>query len=902
MRLIVRPPAARHLATLVSLVVTFVACLPGTEALGSSNASAATETIAALHASEASECASQAVGPVSDSFKLAACTDLDSDLVAIGKLLSLPVLAPTLVTSPVELEVSDSPDPNAPSAYMETQFFSAGLTSVEPCKVIIYPIALKLDPTYQTETSVSAKLHVLLTHEAVHCYQNTVMSFDEQGGNDSTTIPQWISEGSATYIATLSLHSPEPASDSFWKNGWLGTPNKELIARSYDAVGWYSVVARATGNDLIGKFVSAWQAFVDSGYNNDAYIKALGGDVPAVEAAWAPSLLNAPQWGDAWATPGIEVPPDAQPTTVNDTIAAEDVPFSVQIAPYGAVVDRESTVTDGLVEVSIDNGLASVHDLASTDELDFTDQVFCVGKACDDAEVTCQHPPSANAPDHITPIPLTVPFYVAAGGSAQMGTLTMENMSVPTPDTPVSLPNDAGPCDPAGPKPPGPAGFSEGDPHIRTLDGGSYDFQGAGEYTLVRSASGDVNVQVRAQPFEGVMSSVAYNSAVAAKVGSSVIEVDAGDPSVLRVNGNRVTTPIHGARALGSGTDVGHLTESVDGSITDVVVTWPDGSELDVSAGELGIDATFVPPATPVDTYSGLLSALVLPKGKATDVVATPTVTLLGGDGHTYVINPTTAAGFKKLYGPFARSWQVTPTTSLFTYPKGKTTRSFDIKEFPHRVVTTSSLTPAEKRKAKVACTAAGITGAVLLNDCIIDVGETGKKSFATATAREQAKVSAASTTTTTSPPGPPSASTTTTTTTTAPVGGSHPASYYLTHPCSVVTQSEIAQAVGSESAAPAASEAVCTFRPNGSAAVDSVTFSSQSAGLFEDTHTGQSGSGPVPSLGHGAYCIVSPPYVSGQSYVVASLGAAGSIQVLAGNCTQGTALVKDALARISGQ
>jgi hypothetical protein len=82
---------------------------------------------------------------------------------------------------------------------------------------------------------------------------------------------------------------------------------------------------------------------------------------------------------------------------------------------------------------------------------------------------------------------------------------------------------------------------------------------------------------------------------------------------------------------------------------------------------------------------------------------------------------------------------------------------------------------------------------------------------------------------------------------------------------------------------------------------VDSVTLSSQSTGLFEGTHTGQSGSGPLPSLGYNADCIVSPPYVSGQSYVVASLGAAGSIQVPVGTCDQGTALVKDALSRISG-
>jgi hypothetical protein len=888
MRLIVPPPAARRLATLVSLVVTFVACLPGTGALGSSTASAATETIAALHASEASECASQAVGTVSDSFKLAACTDLDSDLVAIGKLLSLPVLAPTLVTSPVELEVSDSPDPNAPSAYMETQFFSAGLTSVEPCKVIIYPIALKLDPTYQTETSVSAKLHVLLTHEAVHCYQNTVMSFDEQGGNDSTTIPQWISEGSATYIATLSLHSPEPASDSFWKNGWLGTPNKELIARSYDAVGWYSVVARATGNDLIGKFVSAWQAFVDSGYNNDAYIKALGGDVPAVEAAWAPSLLNAPQWGDAWATPGIEVPPDAQPTTVNDTIAAEDVPFSVQIAPYGAVVDRESTVTDGLVEVSIDNGLASVHDLASTDELDFTDQVFCVGKACDDAEVTCQHPPSANAPDHITPIPLTVPFYVAAGGSAQMGTLTMENMSVPTPDTPVSLPNDAGPCDPAGPKPPGPAGFSEGEPHIQTLDGGSYDFQGAGEYTLVRSASGDVDVQVRAVPSRP-SKVAAWNVAVAMRVVSTDVEVDVGAPPVVRVNGERIALSRSKPRMLVGG---GMLSYTSNGFSGDVVVTWPDGSQLDVFSDRWAENATFTPPAAGIDTFSGLLTAMKKTK-TSTNLASATTERLIGGDGQTYVIDPYTASGFKKLYGPFANSWKITQKASLFTYSHGRKTSSYDVKGFPSSLATVASLSPSKRGRAEAVCKKAGVTKPKLLSDCELDVGETGQAVLAAATANVQAGPTSTSTTTTTSIP-----STSTTTTSGGESGTVHPVQYYFAHPCEAVTLPEIDAALGYPYAEYASVGSQCPIR---TVVGDQIVFSHETLGRFKAQNQGSVGSGPVPSLGHDAYCIVKPVSALIQSYVVTSLGAAGTLQILAGNCTEATALTKDALSHISG-
>ena len=855
---------------MVLLVVALTASIAGTGVLGSSNASASTESTAALRESEASECAGRATGTVSDSYKLAVCTDLDSDLVSIGTLLALPVLAPTFtaVTSPVEVEFSGSPDPNSASAYMETQFFSsAGLRSVEPCKVIIYPLALTLDMNYQSATSVSAAIHVLLTHEAVHCYQNTVMSFDEQGGNDSTTIPQWISEGSATYIATLSIPSPEPATDSFWRYGWLGTPNKELIARSYDAVGWYSMVARATGDNLLSKFVSAWRAFVDGGYSDDAYIKALGGDLPAVEAAWAPSLLNSPQWGDAWATPGIGVPFDAQPTTVNDTIAAEDVPFSVQIAPYGAVVDYESTVTDGLVEVSIHNGLASVHDEGSTDELDFTDQIFCIGKACD-TKVTCQNKPG-KAP--IIPIPLTVPFYVAAGGSNQAGTLTMENKSVPdTPSTPTELPKDAGPCDPAGALPPPKPGSDLGDPHLQALNGGSYDFQGAGEYTLVRSQSGDVDVQVRAAPatnFRGVASRfAAWNTAVAMRVVSTDVEIDAGKPVIVRINGKSIGLAKLAQRTLDGG---GHLAYRSNGPTGDLVVSWPDGSSLDVFADSYAENATFTPPAAGVDNLSGLLSAWVIPKpGKASSRLSSET--LLGGNGRRYVIDPTTAAGFKALYGPFAATWHVTKGTSLFSYPKGKSTSSYDVKGFPKFGVP-SDLSPRKKAKVEAICKADGVTGPRLLDDCQFDVAETGQTNLGTKTTGGQPA--------------------------TGGNGTQHPASYYFTRPCEALTPAGIKQALGVPHPGDSSSGSECDILGTGAA----VDFSHQSVASFKSDNPGTAGSGPVPSLGHEAYCIVSPGGVASESDVVTSLGSAGSLQILADNCTEATALTKDALSHISG-
>ena len=55
------------------------------------------------------------------------------------------------------------------------------------------------------------------------------------------------------------------------------------------------------------------------------------------------------------------------------------------------------------------------------------------------------------------------------------------------------------------------------------------------------------------------------------------------------------------------------------------------------------------------------------------------------------------------------------------------------------------------------------------------------------------------------------------------------------------------------------------------------------------------------PSFDDDAYCIVKPVTALDQSFVVVSLGVAGSLQILAVNCTDATALTKDALARISG-
>ena len=857
-----RPKKLAVCRGLLIVVLTFAASVAGMETFRAGTAAAATQS---------ETCASEAKGPVSADLKSVVCAEFVADLAGIGKLLGLPTLAFTSsLTTPVRLIFSG--ETSSSSTLFRTKYFAppyAGLPIDKPCEVSVFPLAYdREDPA----SGLSSAFKVEIAHEVVHCYQHSVISYDEAVRNGASTVPDWISEGTATYVATLYKGYAETVTPSAWANGWLGTSNKDLRQRSYDAVGWVSLVAHATGNDLTSKMAPAWRAFVQGGPN--AFIAALGGDDPAVAKAWGPSIVHMPQWGDVWDTPGIGVPAGAQPSTIVDTLKARDVPYQVAIEPLGAIVDTESLVAKGLVEIGVDSGFASVHDADGHNYLDFTDQTFCMKDSCPDAEVTCP-----GRPTPLKPEPLTAPFTVAVGGAATPSTFTIENMSPPT--APVALPKTEGPC---GQEPgllPPRAAFSEGEPHLQTLNGASYDFQGAGEYTLVRSDSGAVDVQVRAAPFED-SSSVAFNSAVAMRVVSTDVEVDAGDPAVVLINGKRNPGSLTRPRTLAGG---GHLRETTTGDGDDVDVTWPDGSEIDVSASVLGENVTFVPPAPGLDHFSGLLSALAntaKPKNAGSQ-------TFLGGDGHRYIIDPTTRSGFKLLYGPFAASWRITKPASLFTYSKGKSPSTFVKSGFPAKLVSASLLSSQKRKQAEATCRAAGVTGSTLLNDCEVDVGETGKAALAKATARVQA---AASSSPMATPPTPTSPTAT---------AGAHPAGYYFTHPCAVVSVAEVTDLVGPTTLLSARAGPTCAFRPGNSADADAITFSSQSVKLFESVTPGQGGSGPVPLLGHDAFCIVLSPDVSNQAYVVASLGNAGSIQVLMANCAQGTALTKDALARISG-
>jgi hypothetical protein len=223
-------------------------------------------------------------------------------------------------------------------------------------------------------------------------------------------LPSFIWEGSATYLGDRYTGQSEPGiTVRAWEH-WFELPGNELIARTYPALGWYWLVANTTGDDLWQKMPDAWRAYVSGG--DAAFIQKLGGDLPAVERAWGPTLVNDPDWGHAWTTsPGVGLPANSHPTETEDKllpgVSSNGGSISGSIAPWAAAIDKENTLEGDFITISIQHGYASVHD-ATKAFMDFTDRTFCTSEqTCKQAEACLKSSGTAS------PALLTAPFTVA---------------------------------------------------------------------------------------------------------------------------------------------------------------------------------------------------------------------------------------------------------------------------------------------------------------------------------------------------------------------------------------------------------------------------------------------------------------------------------------------------------
>ena len=284
---------------------------------------------------------------------------------------------------------------------------------------------------------------------------------------------------------------------------------------------------------------------------------------------------------------------------------------------------------------------------------------------------------------------------------------------------------------------------THGDPHIRTIDGTHYDFQSAGEFTLLRGES--IEIQARHTPVEtasplppnahtGLSSCASINTAAAIRVGTHRVTYQPNisgqpDPSgmQLRVNGKLVGKLGPRGMTLGGGGRI--LPTTAPGGIqieypggADIVLTpnwWPHQQlwylDIDVryARANFGIMGAIAPrnwlPALPDNSWLGQRPAAL-------------------------------SARYNQIYGQFADAWRVTNTTTLFDYAPGKSTASYTLKSWPKFRPTECSLprpwAPPVAPQQPIALDAArkicgGIVDAVDFGNCVTDVSVTGEEGFA---------------------------------------------------------------------------------------------------------------------------------------------------------------------------
>ncbi len=222
-------------------------------------------------------------------------------------------------------------------------------------------------------------------------------------------------------------------------------------------------------------------------------------------------------------------------------------------------------------------------------------------------------------------------------------------------------------------------GYTDGDTHLKTVNGVHFDFQSVGEFTLLRDPDG-LEIQTRQSPvgtappitdgYDGLQACVSVNTAVAAQVGAHRVTyepIETGGPAILlRVDGAVASlgAPIDlggggSVAAVGSGIQVNFP----DGTILTAVPTWWAGQ------GTWYLHVT----VTQTQASSGLIGDI--PAGQW--LPALPDGSQLG---------PMPAAmhdRYVALYQTFANGWRVSNASSLFDYAAGQSTATFTDTSWP---------------------------------------------------------------------------------------------------------------------------------------------------------------------------------------------------------------------------
>ena len=260
---------------------------------------------------------------------------------------------------------------------------------------------------------------------------------------------------------------------------------------------------------------------------------------------------------------------------------------------------------------------------------------------------------------------------------------------------------------------------SKGEPHLTTFDGVGYDFQGAGDFTLVESVNGDFDVQVR---YVQIDDNVTVASAVATEVDGQNVVIDSEgiefveDPNNLgnlipRVTrsggGGEATVTIDGEEvqiASGGSIDVGNSRIFRSSGEEYTIVYAGENGVLEDGDDQLVVNYFRPGTINIVDVYlgdeqqgniTGLLGNL---NGNPDDDIALRDGTVL-----------PRPLEFDRLYGDYREDYRVASIEeSLFTYEDGQSPDTFYNPNFPEALLTYDTLSPELRAKGDAAALEAG--------------------------------------------------------------------------------------------------------------------------------------------------------------------------------------------------
>jgi hypothetical protein len=191
----------------------------------------------------------------------------------------------------------------------------------------------------------------------------------------------------------------------------------------------------------------------------------------------------------------------------------------------------------------------------------------------------------------------------------------------------------------------GGGGGSAGDPHISTFDGYRYDLQAAGEFTLFKSTTDDLNVQVRQEPISSPWGGrwVSVNTALATLIDGHRVGIYINEDIPLKIEG--VATDL----ANGASLDLG--TGRIERHNERYTLIYPTGDRIDVGLYNHSVIGNYIN----INTY--------LTNGREGEIVG-----ILGNNNSDSSDDFTLADGtiltpplnFEQLYNQFANSWRIT--------------------------------------------------------------------------------------------------------------------------------------------------------------------------------------------------------------------------------------------------